>query len=434
MDSTKLQAYILSGGADSALTACGANQDGLSAQRNRCADAVQRFAQLFGSNQNISLLSVGGRTEIGGNHTDHNLGEVIAASVNMDVLAAASPRQDDCITVHSEGFIPDTIHLCQADKPDPAAFFTSQAIIAGMVRGFLNKGYRVGGFDAYTTSCVPQGSGLSSSAAFAVMVGNILNYLYNDGTVDNVEIAKIAQYAENTFFGKPCGLMDQLACAVGGIIHIDFADPAEPKIQKINCDLTAAGYTLCIVNTGGSHADLNDEYASIPREMRQVAAIFDRPVLRGISMPELLARTEEIRKACGDRALLRAIHFIQENARVRQQANALQKGNISDFLHLILESGNSSLRYLQNGYAPKEPACQGLSLALCLTEAYLREKDAAWRLHGGGFAGTIQVFAPNALAEEYKQYIESFFGAGSCHIISVRQAGAGCIYHENTEK
>ncbi len=434
MDATNLQEYILSGGADPALITCGTSHNGLAAQRNRCVHAVQRFADLFGSDRCISLLSVGGRTEIGGNHTDHNLGKVIAASVNMDILATASPRQDDCITVHSEGFAPDTVHLCQADAPDPDAFFTSKAMIAGMVRGFLDRGYRAGGFDAYTTSCVPQGSGLSSSAAFSVMIGNILNNLYNDGAVENAEIAKIAQYAENTFFGKPCGLMDQLACAVGGIIHIDFANPGEPEIQKINYDLTAAGYTLCIVNTGGSHADLNEEYASIPREMKQVAALFNRPVLRGIQMQELLARTDKIRQACGDRALLRAIHFIQENERVSQQADALCEGRISDFLELILESGNSSFRYLQNGYAPKDYTHQGLSLALCLTEAFLSEKNAAWRLHGGGFAGTIQVFVPSEIAREYKQYIESFFGTDACHMISIRQAGACCIYHENAKK
>lgn len=434
MDAINLQTHIMSGGIDCALTACGIHPAGLEAQRSRCGDTVQRFADLFGGDRCISLLSVGGRTEIGGNHTDHNLGRVIAASVNMDILAAASPREDDCITIHSEGFSPDMVQLSQADAPDPAAFFTSKAMIAGMVRGFMDRGYRVGGFDAYTTSCVPQGSGLSSSAAFSVMVGNILNYLYNGGRIDNAEIAKIAQYAENTFFGKPCGLMDQLACAVGGIIHIDFADPVKPEIQKIDFDLAGAGYTLCIVNTGGSHADLNEEYASIPREMKQVAALFDRPVLRGISLEELLARTDAVRQACGDRALLRAIHFIQENGRVDRQAETLAEGRISDFLELVLESGNSSFRYLQNGYTAGDPASQGLSLALCLTEAYLSGQVAAWRLHGGGFAGTIQVFLPSGLAAAYKQYIESFFGAETCHMISIRQAGACCMYHENAEK
>lgn len=434
MDATNLQKYISTGGADPVLITCGTTHNGLAAQRGRCVYTVQRFADLFGSDRCISLLSVGGRTEIGGNHTDHNLGKVIAASVNMDILAAASPRSDDCITVHSEGFTPDTVRLCQADTPDPDDFFTSKAIIAGMVRGFLDRGYRVGGFDAYTTSCVPQGSGLSSSAAFSVMIGNILNYLYNDGAVENTEIAKIAQYAENTFFGKPCGLMDQLACAVGGIVHIDFANPEEPEIQKMSYDLTAAGYTLCIVNTGGSHADLNEEYASIPREMKQVAALFDRPVLRGIQMQELLAHTDEIRQVCGDRALLRAIHFIRENERVSQQADALAEERFSDFLDLVLESGSSSFRYLQNGYAPKDYTHQELSLALCLTEAFLSGKNAAWRLHGGGFAGTIQVFVPSEISGEYKQYIENFFGADACHTISIRQAGACCIYHENTKK
>ncbi len=429
MNPFALQTYILSGGLDGALLSCAAGAR-LDARRQRLADAVACFAHLFGGDRPISLYSVGGRTEIGGNHTDHNLGHVLAAAVDMDILAAAAPRGDGRVTIHSEGFAPDTVLLSETAAPDPDAFFTSRAMIAGVIRGFLDRGYKAGGFDAYTVSSVPQGSGLSSSAAFAVMVGNMINHLYNGGTIDNITIAKIAQFAENTFFGKPCGLMDQLACAVGGIVHIDFENPRDPAIQEIHWNLEKAGYTLCIVNTGGSHADLGGEYAAIPREMQQVAALFGRPVLRGLTMEDLLDRAGEIRRAAGDRALLRAIHFVRENERVCREADALAAGDTSTFLDLVLESGRSSFAYLQNGYVPMSPGEQGLSLALCLTETFLCGRGAAWRVHGGGFAGTIQVFVPSGLADAYKQYIESFFGPHSCHFAAIRPAGAVCLWNE----
>lgn len=427
MNPFALQTYILSGGVDEALVTCAAGAQ-LDARRHRLADVAVHFAGLFGKDRPVSLYSVGGRTEICGNHTDHNLGHVLAAAVDMDILAAAAPREDGRVTIQSEGFAPDTVLLSEAAAPDPDAFFTSRGMIAGVIRGFLDRGYQAGGFDAYTVSAIPQGSGLSSSAAFAVMVGNILNHLYNGGAIDNVEIAKIARYAENTFFGKPCGLMDQLACAVGGIVHIDFKHPRDPVIQEIHWDPERAGYALCIVNTGGSHADLGEEYAAIPREMQQVAALFDRPVLQGLTMEDLLGRAGEIRRAAGDRALLRAIHFVRENERVCKEADALAAEDIKMFLDLLLESGRSSFTYLQNGYAPMSPREQGLSLALCLTEAFLHDQNAAWRLHGGGFAGTIQVFVPRVLADSYKQYIESFFGPRSCHFAAVRPAGAVCLW------
>lgn len=427
-----LKTYILSGGIDEGLLGCGADSCRLDVQRRRCAAATDQFAALFGEKRTVSLYSVGGRTEIGGNHTDHNQGLAIAASVNMDILAVAAPNADGHIIIHSEGFAPDTVEPEQAQAPDPAAFSTSRALIAGVLRGFLDRGYSTGGFDAYTTSAIPKGAGLSSSAAFGVMVGNILNHLYNGGKIDNTELAKIAQFAENTFFGKPCGLMDQLACAVGGVIHIDFENPLQPEIQNIPCDLSAAGYTVCIVNTGGSHADLGEEYAAIPREMQQVAALFGRPVLRGLRLQDLLDRAGEIRKICGDRALLRAIHFVEENQRVCMETEALTAGDMHTFLRLVKESGSSSLCYLQNGYATKNSAEQGVPLALCLTELFLSGKDAAWRLHGGGFAGTIQVFIPTDLTDSYKHYIETFFGPNACHIASIRQAGAVCLYREET--
>ena len=293
-----------------------------------------------------------------------------------------------------------------------------------MERALLDAGYKVGGYDAYTTSNVLKGSGLSSSAAFEVMVGNIFSHLYNDGRVDNVEIAKMSQFAENKFFGKPCGLMDQTACAVGGFITIDFEDPTAPVIKKMDFDLTRAGYSLCIVNTGGNHADLNEDYASVPAEMKAVAAEFGRPVLRGLTAADIVAKAASLREKVGDRALLRALHFIAENDRVSEQVRALEAGDIRGFLDGVIASGNSSYKYLQNVFTTKNVSEQGLSLALCLTEQKLAGTGAAWRVHGGGFAGTIQAFVPTPLAEEYREYMDSVFGDGACHILSVRLAGA----------
>ena len=280
MNAVELKAKIAAGGIDEVLT------EGLSVpcakvegQRARYSKAVDEFTALYGDGD-ITLYSVGGRSEISGNHTDHNFGRVIAASVNLDILAVVKPSDDGVIRIKSEGFPEDVVPASAADAPDASKFFKSEAIIAGMERAFLNAGYKVGGFSAYTTSNVLKGSGISSSAAFEVMVGNILNYLYNDGKVSNVEIAKMAQFAENEFFGKPCGLMDQTACAVGGFITIDFEDPKNPVIEKMDFDLGKNGYSLCIVNTGGNHADLNDDYASVPAEMKAVAAELGVPVLR----------------------------------------------------------------------------------------------------------------------------------------------------------
>ena len=296
-----------------------------------------------------------------------------------------------------------------------------------MEKAFSDKGLDIGGFDAYTVSSVLKGSGLSSSAAFEVMIGNIINHLYNCGTVDNVEIAKMAQFAENIYFGKPCGLMDQMACAVGGFIKIDFEDTANPVINKLDFDLDREGYALCIINTGGNHADLNEDYASVPAEMKAVAALLGKEVLRQCSKDEIIANAARIREAAGDRAFLRAIHFVSENERVDKIAAALEAKDIDCFFAGIKASGDSSYKYLQNVYTTKNVAEQGLSLALCLTESYLEDKKAAFRVHGGGFAGTIQVFLPKAETANYVQYMESVFGSGACHLLSVRGAGAVCL-------
>ncbi len=386
------------------------------------------FELKFGGERDVYLLSVGGRTEVSGNHTDHNKGKVMAAAVNLELVAIAAKRDDGIVCVKSEGFPEDVVTPEMVEFPEESRYFTSMALIAGMEHAFEMNGLKIGGFDAYTVSSVLKGSGLSSSAAFEVMIGNILNHLYNDGTADNVEIAKMAQFAENVFFGKPCGLMDQMACAVGGFIAIDFEDTSKPRIKKLDFDLSGAGYALCIINTGGNHADLNEDYASVPAEMKSVARLLGCEVLRQCKKEDIIANALKIREAVGDRALLRALHFAGENERVDNIAKALVAGDIDGFLAGIKSSGDSSYKYLQNVYTIKNVAEQGLSLALCLTESYFGEGEkAAWRVHGGGFAGTVQVFLPQDKTEEYVEYMESVFGKGSCHLLSVRGAGAICL-------
>jgi galactokinase len=293
-----------------------------------------------------------------------------------------------------------------------------------MCTGFTNNGYAVGGFDAYTTSNVLKGSGISSSAAFEDMIGNILSHVYNDGKVDNVEIAKIAQWAENKFFGKPCGLMDQVACAVGGIVAIDFNDTKNPVITPVDFDITGAGYNLCIVNTGGNHADLTDDYASVPAEMKAIAAHFGKEVLRDTDEDEVIASIPVLREKYGDRAIMRALHFFDENRRVAKQKSALLEGDIDSFFENVKASGRSSFCYLQNVYTNKNLTEQGLSLALCLAERILGGKKAAWRVHGGGFAGTIQAFVPTASVLEFKTAMDACFGKDACIVLNIRPVGA----------
>ena len=297
-----------------------------------------------------------------------------------------------------------------------------------MAAGFVKNGHAIGGFDAYTTSNVLKGSGLSSSAAFEDMVGNILSHMYNDGRVDNVEIAKLAQYSENVFFGKPCGLMDQVACAVGGIVAIDFADPSAPVIEKVDFDLSAKGYNLCIVNTGGNHADLTDDYASVPAEMKAVAAHFGKKVLRELDEEQVVAAIPALREKLGDRAILRALHFFNENKRVACQKAALMNGDLDAFFAEVIASGRSSFCYLQNVYTSKNLSEQGLSLALCLAEGYLSDKKAAWRVHGGGFAGTIQSFVPTEAVEGYRAIMDATFGEGKCIVLRIRPVGAVKVF------
>ena len=431
MTISEIKKAILDGGIDKTLTQrLAIPENRTEAERARYIKAADEFCSLYGDGD-VSVYSVGGRTEVSGNHTDHNYGRVIAASVNLDIIAFAKKRDDGVISLTSEGFEPDNVMPDEIDEPDESKFFKSSALIAGMEHAFRKAGYNIGGFDAYTTSSVLKGSGISSSAAFEVMVGNILNHLYNDAKVPNVEIAKMAQFSENVFFGKPCGLMDQTACAVGGFITIDFRDPSSPVIEKIDFDLTKAGYSLCIVNTGGNHANLNDDYASIPSEMKSVARELGVNVLRETSSDALDAalgeRGNEIREKLGDRAILRAYHFFRENERVNDQVNALKAGDIDGFMQGVVASGNSSFKFLQNVYTTKNVEEQGLSLALCLTEDFLRGTRGVCRVHGGGFAGTIQAFVPTGLTEKYAKMINGVLGNGACHILSVRKDGAARV-------
>lgn len=398
--------------------------DKTESRRRRLDELAESFCSFFGCDDTPALFSVPGRSELSGNHTDHNLGRVIAASVDLDIIAAAVPRTDGVIRLKSEGFPEDVVDIESYTAPNPCDFGHSSALIAGMVAGFRKNGYAVGGFDAYTSSNVLKGSGLSSSAAFEVMIGNILNHLFNDGKIDNVEIAKLAQFSENQFFGKPCGLMDQMACAVGGIVAIDFADPASPSIEKPNFDIDSCDYKLCIVDTGGNHADLTDDYASVPAEMKAVAGYFGKKVLREINEEDVISAIPELRKKLGDRAVLRAMHYYAENHRVTEQTKALKDGDFDRFLEGVTASGRSSFCYLQNAYSNKDISCQGLPLALCLCEKYLANCKGAWRLHGGGFAGTIQAFVPTQNASDFAEKLEAVFGSGSCYILRVRPYGA----------
>ena len=393
-------------------------------QRDRYIFALDKFASVFGESRDVNIYSVAGRSKLAGNHTDHNNGKVIAASVNLDMIAVASANGTTTINLKSDGFKKLCIDYTVYDEPNEKHFGTSASLIAGMARGFLQKGYKAGGFDAYCTSNVLRGSGLSSSAAFEDMIGNILNHEFNAGAVSNVEIAKLSQYAENVYFGKPCGLMDQIACAYGGIVSIDFEDAKNPKIEKIDFDLTRVGYNLCIVNTGGNHADLTEDYALVPYEMQSLASFFDKTVLRECKKDDVISNAAEIRKKYGDRAFMRAIHFFDENERVDLMKNALQNNDLNTYLNNVIDSGKSSFCYLQNVYTNKNIFEQGLSLALCLTEGFIRGKDGAFRVHGGGFAGTVQAYIKESDVNEYRALMDSVFGEGACLVLRVRADGA----------
>ncbi len=390
----------------------------------RMITAINDFAKNYGDDRDIEIFSVPGRSEIIGNHTDHNHGKVMAGAINKDILAIVSKNDDDVIRFCSEGYSKEQIKISDVPYPDKFRKYTSRSLVAGMTNAFITAGHKVGGYDAYSCTEVLKGSGLSSSAAFEVMIGNILNHLYNDGRVDNKEIAKYAQYAENVYFGKPCGLMDQMACAVGGFVYIDFENNSDPVVESVNLSLSDAGYSLCIVNTGGSHAGLNEDYASVPAEMKAVASYLGKDVLRGLTEEDIIKAIPMLRKRSGDRAILRAIHFIRENGRVEGARDALKSGDLDAFYEIILASGRSSYQYLQNVYTNSNPFEQGISLALCIADGALSGKKGAFRVHGGGFAGTIQAFVSNEDLPDFVAKMDSVFGEGAAMPLNIRPLGA----------
>lgn len=393
----------------------------ISQQRQRYIEAIQSFTELFGEKDNLRVFSAPGRTEIGGNHTDHNHGRILAGSVSIDVIAIVSQNESGIIRIKSKGFDMDTVDTSELEI-NKNEYNKSIALIRGISARFKEMGLNIGGFDAYTTSDVLKGSGLSSSAAFEVLVGRIMSGLYNNSEISSVEIAKIAQYSENVYFGKPSGLLDQMASSAGGIITVDFKDNSNPVIEKVDSDFEHSGYALCIVDTGGNHADLTNEYSAIPNEMKLVANKLNVDFLRETDMESLIKSIPKLRPEVSDRAILRAVHFLQDDARVVKQVAALKAGDFEEFKRLIIESGNSSYKYLQNVYAAINVEEQGVSLALCLAEMLL-EGRGAWRVHGGGFGGTTQNFVPLDLLDEFKTKIEAVFGEGSCYVLSIRQSG-----------
>jgi len=390
----------------------------------RYTDLLKQFNATFGSKDSDFFTSPG-RTEIGGNHTDHNYGRVLAGAVNLDNLAVASKNNTNIIHIQSEGYPKFDVDLSFL-KPEQSERFTSAALVRGICSRFREQGYAIGGFDAYIDGGVPKGSGLSSSASFEVLIGAILSQLFNNGKVDPIQNAIIGQYSENNYFGKPCGLMDQTACAMGGLITIDFKDPSKPVVKRVNFDFVATGFSLVITDTGGNHADLNDEYASLPADMKAVASELGAKVLRQVTLEQVLDVAPRIREKVGDRAILRAIHFQGDNQRVVDQVAALERNDFKAFLGMVIESGYSSYMYNQNIFPVNNVREQGVSVALALSELVLKGQGA-WRVHGGGFAGTIQAFVPQSLLEKYINTLEHFYGKGSCHNLFIRHQGAGRV-------
>lgn len=394
-------------------------------QRDRYVELLNTFGELFGFDRDVNIVSAPGRTEVCGNHTDHNNGKVLAASINLDAIAVVAKNDDNIIRVKSQGHRMNLVDLDDL-TPDENKFGDSTALVQGVAAGVKKLGFEVKGFDACTTSDVMGGSGLSSSAAFEVLLGSILSYVYNDGKISSIDIAKISQTAENKFFGKPCGLLDQMASSVGTFVTIDFKSVKEPVVKKVDFDFSQSGYSLCIVDTHGNHSDLTDDYAAVRGEMESVAKAMGKSVLREISYKDFFCAIPELTGKVNDRAILRAIHFFNENKRVDKAVQCLENNDFEGFKQVIIESGRSSYMLNQNVYSPKNPTEQKLSLALAISEEILKGKGA-WRVHGGGFAGTIQAFVPNDILETYKTKIEAVFGEGSCYVLIIRPVGGTLV-------
>ena len=407
------------------LYALDGKEESLALARERAARVAEAFCgQLGGGENRAALFSGPGRTEIGGNHTDHQHGRVLCGSVDLDMLACAALNDKDVIRIVSEGYPTLEIGL-DSLLPREEERNTSAALVRGVAAKMSELGYPVRGFDAYVTSNVLSGSGLSSSAAYEVLVGNILNHFCCGGALDPVQLAKIGQYAENVYFGKPCGLMDQMGSSVGGAVFIDFADPASPVVERVDYDFSQSGHALCIVDTGSCHADLTDDYADITREMGAVAAHFEKQFLREVPEADFRAAIPSLRVRCGDRAVLRALHFFEEDRRAQAEAQALKAGDFEAFLSLVNQSGLSSALNLQNTWSVADPQQQAIPLALAVGRELL-EGTGAIRVHGGGFAGTIQAFVPDGRLEAFRTGLEAILGPGKCHVLHIRPVG-GCV-------
>ena len=416
----KLKEALKEGKYDQLLKDIYVDESVLAYQQERYIKALESFEKIYGEKE-VEIYSAPGRSEVGGNHTDHQYGKVLATSINLDAIAIVAPKDEAVIDLKSEGYDRIQVDLDHLDKNDVKEG-SSESLIAGVAFKLKEEGYKIGGFEAYVISDVLNGAGMSSSAAFEVLIGNILSGLYNDMKISPVFLAQAGQFAENEFFGKPCGLMDQMASSVGGLINIDFEDPKNPKIKKVEVDFEEYGHSLCIVDTKGSHADLTDDYAAIPEEMKEVAGFFDKAVLREVDKDDFYLNLPKIREILGDRAVLRAMHLFEENKRVDEQVKALEDGDFETFKKLIKESGNSSFKYLQNVYSNHDLNNQSVSIGLAMSDISLGDRGVS-RVHGGGFAGTIQAFVPNDIVGMYKKNMEHVFGEGACHVLKVRPYG-----------
>ena len=420
MTTANLKELFKSGAQDELLMDIYLDETKLAYQRDRYVAAIEQFEKLYGAAE-VSIYSAPGRSEIGGNHTDHQNGEVLAASVNLDAIAIVEKVDEPVVKVVSGNYPMIKVDLNDLEKKTKEEG-TTLSLIKGVLAGIKERGGKVGGFNAYVTSDVLIGAGLSSSAAFETVIGTITSGLYNDMNISAVDIAIIGQYAENVYFGKPCGLMDQTASSVGNLVHIDFADKKNPVIEAVSCDLGKYGYSLCITDTKGSHADLTPDYAAVPAEMKAAAAVFGKEVLHGVTMEELIEKSAEVRAAAGDRALLRAIHFVTENVRVQQVVAALKAGDFAEFLRVVKASVDSSYKFLQIVYTNHDVQHQNVSIALAISETVLGENGVC-RVHGGGFAGTMQAFVKNEAVAEYKAVMDKVFGEGSCQVLKIRKYG-----------
>ena len=421
MGTERLRKQLESGALDGRLKEIYLKEDP-ARQRARAGKVLDMYdARFTPEASNVELFSAPGRTELGGNHTDHQRGCVLAASVSLDLMAAAAPNGTSTVVLESEGY--EVLHVdISDDTVHPEEVNQTASLIRGIAAAIRHRGYQPEGFNACVISDVPGGSGLSSSAAFETLIGVIFNHMFCKDALDSVEIAKIGQYAENVYFGKPCGLMDQMACAVGGAIAIDFAKKNDPQITKIPFSFAESGYQLCIIDSGADHADLTEDYAAVPAEMKSIAQYFGKEVLREVPEEQFRSQIASLRKACGDRAVLRAAHFYRENDRVKAETEALQTGDFQEYLRVAKESGYSSFMYLQNVYSSRFPEQQAVAVAL-MTAEHILGGEGGCRVHGGGFAGTIQAFVPVQKVESFRREIDAVLGEGSCKVLQIRPFG-----------